>query len=158
MSTEAARFTISEATDQDLDGAADLFAGYLEFYGRRYDRRDLTAFLDERRRRAESLLLLAWVETNGTSSLAGMAHVYPTFSTLSLAPSWTLNDLYVLPSMRGSGVGRLLLRAVRDKARAAGAADVALETARDNRAARHLYETEGFKTDDGFIHYTLPLR
>lgn len=157
MNTEPARVMISYARDNDLDAAVDLFMGYLEFYGRHHDRRDMATFLVHRRERSESLLLLAWVDVDGEPTLAGMAHVYPTFSTLSLAPTWTLNDLFVVPEMRGSGVGRSLLQTVVERAHQAGVGEIALETAGDNAPARRLYESEGFETDRDFLHYTLSL-
>jgi ribosomal protein S18 acetylase RimI-like enzyme len=82
--------------------------------------------------------------------------VYPTFSSLSLARSWVLNDLFVDPTARGTGAGRALLRVVNASAAQAGAAYVALETAEDNHRAQGLYEVEGFTAETGYRHYTRP--
>lgn len=152
--------TITEASSDDLDHAVELFLGYFDFYGRRHDRADVAAFVADRQRAGESLLLLAWPEGAARGSAPeGMAHVYPTYSTLALAPAWTLNDLYVAPDGRRSGIARALIREVRDRARRAGAVEVVLETARDNASARALYEAEGYEAESGdFLHYTLPLR
>lgn len=157
METEAGRVAIRFARDYDFNAAVDLFMDYLECFGRRHDRPDVTTFLVDRRLRSESLLLLAWIDVDGEPLRAGMAHVYPTFSTLSLAPAWTLNDLFVAPGMRGFGVGRSLLQAVVRQARRAGAVEVTLETADDNLPARRLYASEGFAPARDFVHYTLPL-
>jgi GNAT superfamily N-acetyltransferase len=44
----------------------------------------------------------------------GFTQLYPAFASLSLAPSWILNDLYVEPAARGRGVGEALMQAARD--------------------------------------------
>ncbi|WP_340377415.1 GNAT family N-acetyltransferase [Streptomyces sp. SS7] len=125
----------------DLPELAGLFRLYLEFYGVRPDTEDgPEAFLTDRLKNGDAVVLLA--ETNGAG--VGFAQVYPTFSSLAMKTVWTLNDLYVRPEARGAGAGRALVRACLERARAAGAAGVQLETAPDNRVAQALYETEGF--------------
>ena len=59
------------------------------------------------------------------------------------ARGW-IGDFGVIPAWRRAGVGRALLGALLDSARAAGLADVRLEVASANTAARRLYETGGF--------------
>lgn len=60
-------------------------------------------------------------------------------------PGWlTLEAMAVDPSMRGRGVGRALLDAVKAHAVAAGFAGVRLEVVDENPGARRLYEREGF--------------
>lgn len=68
-----------------------------------------------------------------------------------LRPSfWTgaseayLQELYVAPAMRGSGIGRALLEATMDAAREAGAAGIDLNTGETDTTARALYESAGF--------------
>lgn len=56
-----------------------------------------------------------------------------------------LLSLGVLPAHRGRGVGRRLALRALDAARIRGAAAVFLEVAEDNRAARLLYESLGFR-------------
>lgn len=108
------------------------------------------AFLAQRIRAGESLVLLADVPGAGT---VGFAQVYRTFSSLALRPVWILSDLYVDPSGRRTGAGRALLRDVLRRAREAGAAGVQLETAYDNRVAQSLYEAEGFERDALHVYF-----
>jgi ribosomal protein S18 acetylase RimI-like enzyme len=60
-----------------------------------------------------------------------------------------LEELYVVPALRGQGIGRILLREAMDVARAEGAAHIELGTSEDDEAARALYEAEGFTNREG---------
>ena len=62
-----------------------------------------------------------------------------------------LQDLFVSPKARGAGVGRALIEAVCDTAKAAGVAPVYWTTAEDNATARALYDRLAQKTP--FIQY-----
>jgi len=75
---------------------------------------------------------------------------------LRLRPAlWTegleahLQELYVVPDLRGRGIGRALLEATIDLAREAGAAGVDLNTGETDTAARALYESMGFTNREG---------
>lgn len=144
--------TVRRAEPADLDTVAFLFSGYLEFYEKSHPPASVEAFLRERLTRRDSVVFLAFDES--LDRAVGMAQVYPTFSSLSLARAWVLNDLFVDPGARGSGAGRALLREVCAAAKADGAAHVALETAEDNSRAQALYENEGFAQESGFRHYS----
>jgi ribosomal protein S18 acetylase RimI-like enzyme len=60
-----------------------------------------------------------------------------------------LEELYVVPGRRGEGIGRALLEAAMDEARARGAAHIDLGTSEDDVAARGLYESAGFTSREG---------
>jgi GNAT superfamily N-acetyltransferase len=68
-----------------------------------------------------------------------------------------LEELYVVPHLRGRGIGRVLMEAVIDVARDEGAGDMHLGTSDDDIAARALYESLGFTNrehpPDGPIQY-----
>src|SRR5262245_20239052 len=55
-----------------------------------------------------------------------------------------LAELYVVPDRRGQGLGRALMEAALDAARAEGATHMDLGTSEDDVAARGLYESLGF--------------
>jgi ribosomal protein S18 acetylase RimI-like enzyme len=80
-------------------------------------------------------------------------------SVLRFRPSlWTdalecyLAELYVVPDLRGHGLGRALLDASIELARETGADYMCLATSEDDVAARSLYESAGFSDrDDGSL-------
>jgi GNAT superfamily N-acetyltransferase len=139
---------IRRAGPDDAAAAASLFAQYLAFYERDPSPGSVGAFLTERLKNEDSIIFLAF---NGDEAV-GMTQVYPTFSSLALARAWILNDLFVTPAARGTGVGRALLRRVCGEAEQAGCAYVTLETSGDNVTAQGLYETEGFEREESW-HY-----
>lgn len=78
------------------------------------------------------------------------------FAQLSFSPSLHtgkldayLAELYVVPELRGRGLGRALLEAAMEHARERGAAHIDLNTSVDDVAARALYESAGFTNNEG---------
>jgi GNAT superfamily N-acetyltransferase len=75
---------------------------------------------------------------------------------MRLRPSiWTdgldayLEEFYVVPRMRGQGIGRTLLTTTMAAAREAGAKRMELGTSETDAAARGLYESCGFSDREG---------
>lgn len=66
------------------------------------------------------------------------------FSSFAAAPTCNLHDLSVLPSARGQGLGRQLLREVERQARERGCARLTLEVREDNARALGLYQEQGY--------------
>jgi ribosomal protein S18 acetylase RimI-like enzyme len=68
-----------------------------------------------------------------------------------------LAELYVIPERRGHGLGRALMEAAIELARAEGADYMELGTGEDDTAARALYESLGFDNrggrPDGQVNY-----
>lgn len=60
-----------------------------------------------------------------------------------------LAELYVVPALRGNGIGRAIMDAVLDLARARGCDHIDLGTSVDDVAARALYERMGFTNREG---------
>jgi ribosomal protein S18 acetylase RimI-like enzyme len=145
---------IRRAGVDDLDAATRLFTAYLRFYEKTTPEAEARVFVGERLTRQDSVFYLA--EAQGEA--LGFTQLYPAFASLSLAPSWILNDLYVDPRARGGGVGEALMAAARELALSNGAAELMLQTARTNTTAQRLYEKLGWLRDDEFLVYTLDPR
>ena len=145
--------TVSQAQPADLDALAVLFDAYRQFYGQPSDVAAGRDWLRSRLRFGESKVLLA--RRNGEP--AGFVQLYPMFSSVRLARTWILTELFVLPATRRQGIARSLLDAAAAFAREDGAAGIQLETARDNAAARATYRDAGWR-EDATQWYSLSLR
>lgn len=145
---------IKEATIQDLEALAGLFDAYRRWYRMEGDLKAARTFLEERLSLQQSKIFLA-VASDG--SPAGFTQLYPSFSSVSMARIYVLNDLFVAEDFRRLGVGRMLLRAARDWGKQEGSLRLHLETEENNIHAQALYEDEGYVAESGFIHYNLAL-
>jgi ribosomal protein S18 acetylase RimI-like enzyme len=88
----------------------------------------------------------------------GMAICFVGFSTFRAKPLLNIHDIAVRPEARGKGIGRELLKAVEEDARALGCCKVTLEVRADNLRAQALYKSVGFQpTDPGTWFWTQPL-
>jgi ribosomal protein S18 acetylase RimI-like enzyme len=86
---------------------------------------------------------LAW---DGTKAV-GVAICFQGFSTFRAQPLINIHDLAVRPDYRGQGVGRKLIEAVAELARARDCCRLTLEVREDNHIARGLYERCGFRPE-----------
>ncbi|WP_136068112.1 GNAT family N-acetyltransferase [Modicisalibacter radicis] len=145
---------IRPATLSDLEPLSQLLDDYRRFYAQPGDRPAARAFIAQRLALADSRLL---VHGDDAGALNGFVQLYPLLSTVSLAPRWLLNDLYVNPEARGRGIGRALMQAAATLAREHGVPRLTLSTQTHNRTAQALYESLGWQRNDAFHGYTLTL-
>ena len=146
--------SVRQATLSDLPVLAPLFDAYRQFYGRAPDLAAAESFLRDRFSHGESVLFLAFADNEP----AGFTQLYPSFSSVSLARSFILNDLFVVPGQRRTGVGSALLRAAVDYARSLGAVRVTLNTDIQNATAQATYEAGGWKRDrEYYVYHFTPL-
>lgn len=146
---------VRQAGPGDVEQLAPLFDAYRQFYQQPSDLALARDFLAERLSRAESVVFVA--ERDGRA--VGFVQLYPLFSSTAARPRrlWLLNDLFVSPDVRGGGVGRALMERARRLAEETGAVGLELATAVTNRGAQRLYESLGYRLDDGFLRYELGL-
>jgi GNAT superfamily N-acetyltransferase len=78
---------------------------------------------------------------DGGGLILGYACLYWHFSSLAAVETVLMNDLFVAPEARGRGIGRALIEASRDVARARGAGWLEWATAPDNHTAQRLYDS-----------------
>jgi ribosomal protein S18 acetylase RimI-like enzyme len=151
---QAGRVSVEAATGEDLDELVRLFAGYLDFYERPAEPARIRAFLAERLAHGDSQMFIA---RDDSGEGLGFVQLYPLFSSLHLGRAWLLNDLFVAPEVRRSGVGEALMSAARQHAESTGSCGIQLETAKTNLAGQALYERLGYRRDDIFHIYWLEL-
>ncbi len=83
--------------------------------------------------------------------LLGLVHFLYHRSTTQIVPTCYLQDLYTADQARGLGVGRALINAVYEHARAAGVRRVYWQTRETNTTAMQLYDKVADKP--GFVIY-----
>lgn len=125
-----------------------LFDAYRMFYKQPSNLLEAEEFLNQRLQHNESVIFLAMQGSNAV----GFTQLYPLFSSVSMAPVYLLNDLFVIDSLRGKGVGESLLNHAKSFCKATGFKGLALETATDN-PAQQLYERLGWQKDVHCFHY-----
>ena len=145
---------VRQAVLADLDAVANLFDHYRQFYGQPSDLTAARTFLKARFEHGESTIFLA--ESEGQA--LGFTQLYPSFSSVSMARVFVLNDLYVAPTARRHGVGQKLLKAAVIYAGQLGAVRLSLTTAVDNVTAQSLYESIEWLRDEKFYTYHLALK
>jgi len=137
---------------RDFEGWLPLWNGYNAFYGRsgptalaeEITRTTWARFFDDR----EPMHALV-AERDGT--LIGLAHYLFHRSTISIAATCYMQDLYTSEAARGSGVGTALIEAVYAAATNAGSQRVYWQTHETNATAMHLYDRVAERS--GFVVY-----
>lgn len=144
--------TIRQAASGDLEALVPLFDAYRVFYRRASDPEAARNFLRDRLERKESVVFLAF---DGADAIA-FTQLYPSFSSVSMARIFVLNDLFVAPEARRCGVGSALLKKAAGYARSEGAVRLALTTELTNSTAQSVYERNGWIRDALYL-YSLAL-
>ena len=141
--------TVRQAELPELGELAVLFNEYRVFQGQRSDLSAAREFLEARLDLGDSAVFVA----REAQLLIGFAQLYPSYSSVSLARVFVLNDLFVQESSRRKGVAAQLLAAGEAYAWRHGAVRVTLNVARNNEAAQALYEAQGWGRDEQFYMY-----
>ncbi|HEY3783141.1 MAG TPA: GNAT family N-acetyltransferase [Fimbriimonadaceae bacterium] len=148
-------FKVVEAELEDAQKAAALFDAYRVHYGQKSNRAGSSKFLRERLERNEAKLILALNEANQP---IGFALMYRRFASLRLSQGWIVNDVFVEPSSRRSGVATALIKEAIYVASASGAKTLLISTETSNTNSRSLYEGLGFAPLEGIALYALTLK
>lgn len=137
---------------EDYAAWRPLWDGYNAFYGRQGDTALPEAVTEASWRRfldPDAPMHALAAEIDG--HIVGLAHVVIHLNTSALTPNAYLQDLFTDPAVRGQGVGRALIEAVYDLARAKGCGRVYWHTHETNATAMRLYDQVAEKS--GFLVY-----
>jgi len=143
--------TIRLATADDLPQLSTLFNAYRVFYEQPSDISLASQFIAERLVNKDSALLVA---VNSELKLIGFCQIYPSFCSVIAARIGVLYDLFVNPSVRKSGAGKVLMITAHQYAAEHGFARLDLTTAKTNLAAQSLYGSLGWVRDEVFYSYS----
>lgn len=133
----------------DMDAIVRLYSGYCAHYETQHPERAIRQFLSARLLSSESVVFLA----RAGGAAAGFVQLYPKYSSTTLDRHWILNDLFVDPAHRRTGVAGALLERSEGFARSAGSSVIVLKTHVTNAPARAAYEARGWSVADDFLTY-----
>lgn len=134
--------------EHDWEGWKLLWAGYLHFY--RETLPDSTTRLTFERLCNRDDGMFGYVATSG-ADIAGLVHAVVHPSTWSASCYCYLEDLFVAPGVRGTGIARELIEVVAEEAATRGAERVYWHTQEFNGPARSLYDQVARRTS--FVVY-----
>ena len=146
--------TVRPLTVADIASVSPPFGAYLDFYGVARNPSAEKRFLEARLSATDSTGLGAFDD----GEMVGFALCHHAYNSLRLAPAWILHDLFVRPEHRRKGIAEALIEGVHARAKAAGACEVILSTAHDNKTAQALYEKLGYAMDTKFRVYVRDLQ
>ncbi len=146
--------TIRPLAENDRNDWQTLWEGYLTFYGAEVP--TAVSQTTWERLHNESIPMFGLVAENDAGQVVGLTHCVIHLNTWTEQPICYLEDLFVDPSARQSGIGRKLIEAVAEKARAENWGRLYWMTKEDNETARTLYDKVARFT--GFVRYDYPLK
>lgn len=97
------------------------------------------------------------IARNDAGRAIGFATVFWTWSTSSASRTAVMNDLFVQPDARGSGIADDLIAECARLARERGGRSLTWQTARDNLRAQKVYDRVGGQRDDRWLSYSIEL-
>ena len=146
--------TIERVTEADLAELLPLMRGYCDFYEVAPSDEALLAL---------SRALIADLEREGVQLIArneghavGFATIFWSWATTSAERIGVMNDLFVAPEARGTGLAAALIEACRAECAARGAGKLTWQTAPDNTAAMKVYDRVG-ATREQWVDYWFPV-
>lgn len=142
---------INFAEENDIAVLAILFDQYRIFYEQKSDIKKVTAFLNSRLEKKDSIIFVA----RENADIVGFTQLYPSFSSVEMKQIWILNDLFVSPQLRRQGIAKKLMQEALNHAKKTGAIRIDLATQVSNTHAQSLYEAIGYIKNESFYHYNL---
>jgi GNAT superfamily N-acetyltransferase len=121
-----------------------LYAGYAAFYkvAQGLEMRDIVwRWIFEAEKELEAL-----VAVDASGRVVGLAHYRPLLRPLRATVDGFLDDLFVDPARRGTGIAQALMRGLAEVGRARGWATIRWLTAEDNYRARAFYDQISSRT------------
>jgi GNAT superfamily N-acetyltransferase len=144
--------TIRSVARADFPQWLPLWEGYNKFYGRS----GKTALPDEITQMTWARFFDAYepvyaLVAEDDGQLVGLVHYLFHRSTISIAPTCYLQDLFTKESARGKGIGGRLIDAVYERAQLAGVSRFYWHTHESNSTAMKLYDKVAERS--GFVVY-----
>lgn len=137
----------------DLDKLTPLFDDYRQHFKQSSDQAAVREYLRARLESEQALIYLA----QSDDDLHGFVVLYPSFSSIGLAPIWILNDFYLKSGNNKRLMAKQLLDKISEDCRQAGVIRIEVTTRKENHKLHRLYKDYGFEKDYKYDHYFLQL-
>lgn len=134
------RNMIEDVSDKNLEEVLPLIKQYQEFY-------KVSEINDKKNEEFFSQFNInnpfgcQFIYRNTKNDVIGFATVYFTFTSTIASKVAVLNDLYIVNSQRGQGVGKALIQHCKEFAKSKSAVRLQWVTAPDNETAQKLYDS-----------------
>lgn len=145
---------VRRARNQDRDRLLPLIQAYFDFYETPFPAARIVSLLDSLEADESLGIQLVAVEAD---QLLGFASLYACIDTLVAGRILVMNDLFVVPGARGTGIGASLMRASLEYGRQAGYLRLDWVTAKGNLDAQRFYERLG-AIRGPWVSFSLPIR
>ncbi|NVJ65053.1 MAG: GNAT family N-acetyltransferase [Gammaproteobacteria bacterium] len=137
----------------DLDKLVPLFDDYRQHFKQASDQAAVKEYLQARISSNEAMIYLA----QSQDQLHGFVILYPSFSSIGLAPIWILNDFYLKSGANKRLMAKQLLDRLSQDCREAGAIRIEVTTRKENHKLHKLYKEYGFEKDYKYDYYFLQI-
>lgn len=137
----------------DLDSLVPLFDDYRQHFKQASDIAAVRDYLAARLESKEALIYLA----QSGDELHGFVVLYPSYSSIGLAPIWILNDFYLKSGNNKRLMAKQLLDQLSQDCREAGAIRIEVTTRKENHKLHKLYKDYGFEKDYKYDYYFLQI-
>jgi len=142
---------IQPADINDVAQLARLFDAYRVFYGAAPEPIKADAFIHGLITHGKTHFFVA--RRAPDAPILGFVHLMPSIGTVAMRPVWLLEDLFVTPETRNTGVATALMQYAETFARQTGAERLTLATAHDNHQAQALYKELGYLPETHFQYF-----
>jgi GNAT superfamily N-acetyltransferase len=138
---------IITAKTKHINALVPLFDAYRVFYNQPSDIENARRFLLDKIKNNNSVIYIAYMNNEAV----GFTQLYHLYSSVSMAPLYVLNDLFVESNHRGKGIGEALINEAKLFSKTNNHKGLAIQTAPDN-PAQNLYQRLGF-VHDSDLHF-----
>lgn len=145
---------IRACTIGDLEQLVPAFDKYRQFYRQESQPDEVRKFLKSLIKEEKSKIFLSFED----DKLTGFIQLYPSFSSIGLAPIWTLNDFFIFAGSERRAIAKGLLDAAKLLCEASKAVRVEVTTRKENHRLHTIYKDYGFEKDYKYDYYFLRLR
>ena len=144
---------IRACTIDDLEQLVPAFDKYRQFYRQESQPEKVKDFLKLLIKEEKSQIFLSCED----DELTGFVQLYPSFSSIGLAPIWVLNDFFIFGGSNRRDIAKGFLDAAKMLCEASKALRIEVTTRKENHRLHKIYRDYGFEKDYKYDYYFLRL-